>query len=130
MKRQRFSTGAPWEPVVGYSRSVRAGAHVFVTGCTSIDEGGRVVGGTDAYAQAVQTLKNVRRALESVGATLDDVVRTRMFVTDISRWEEIGRAHGEVFGKILPATTMVEVSRLIDPKMLVEIEADAIVGTD
>jgi enamine deaminase RidA (YjgF/YER057c/UK114 family) len=130
MKRLRFSSGAPWEHVVGYSRSVRVGPHVFVTGCTAIDENGRVVGGTDAYAQTVQTLENVSRALEGVGATLDDVVRTRMFVTDISRWEEVGRAHGEVFGKILPATTMVEVSRLIDPKMMVEIEADAIVATD
>ena len=128
MERQRFSSGAPWEPIVGYSRSVRVGPHVFVTGCTSIDETGKVVGRGDAYAQSVQTLANVRRALEGVGASFEDVVRTRMFVTEISQWKEIGRAHGEVFGKILPATTMVEVSRLIDPDMLVEIEADAIVG--
>ena len=128
MERQRFSSGAPWEPIVGYSRSVRVGPHVFVTGCTSIDAQGKVVGRGDAYAQSVQTLANVRRALEGVGASLEDVVRTRMFVTEISQWKEIGRAHGEVFGQILPATTMVEVSRLIDPDMLVEIEADAIVG--
>jgi enamine deaminase RidA (YjgF/YER057c/UK114 family) len=128
MERRRFSSGAPWEPIVGYSRSVRVGPHVFVTGCTAIDAAGNVVGKGDAYAQTVHTLANVRRALEGVGARLDDVVRTRMFVTDISCWQEIGRAHGEVFGTILPATTMVEVSRLIDADMVVEIEADAIVG--
>lgn len=127
MERRRFSSGAPWEPIVGYSRSVRVGPHVFITGCTAIDAAGHVVGKGDAYAQSVQTLANVRRALEGVGARLEDVVRTRMFVTDISRWEEVGRAHGEVFGQILPATTMVEVSRLIDPDLVVEIEADAIV---
>ena len=128
MKRTRFSSGAPWEPIVGYSRSVRVGPHVFVTGCTAIDEKGQVVGGDDIHAQTVHTLRNVARALEGVGATINDVVRTRMFVTDISRWEQVGRAHGHVFGTIMPATTMVEVSRLIDPKMLVEIEADAIVA--
>jgi enamine deaminase RidA (YjgF/YER057c/UK114 family) len=100
---------------------------VFVTGCTAIDAEGKVVGRGDAYAQSVQTLRNVERALQGVGARLEDVVRTRMFATDIARWREIGRAHGEVFGAILPATTLVEVSRLIDPDMLIEIEAEAIV---
>ena len=128
MERQRFSSGAPWEPIVGYSRSVRVGPHVFVTGCTSIDAEGKVVARGDAYRQTVQTLANVRRALEGVGARVEDVVRTRMFVTEISQWKEIGRAHGEVFGAIRPATAMVEVAKLIDPDMLVEIEADAYVG--
>lgn len=128
MERRRFASGAPWESIVGYSRSVRVGPHVFVTGCTAIDADGKVVGAGDPRAQAVQTLKNVEKALRGVGATLEDVVRTRMFVTDISQWEAIGRAHGEVFGAILPATTMVEVKGLIDPAMMVEIEADAIVG--
>jgi enamine deaminase RidA (YjgF/YER057c/UK114 family) len=127
MKRLRFSSGAPWEPIVGYSRSVRVGPHVFVTGCTAIDASGAVVGKGDPYAQAVQTLKNVERALRGVGAELHHVTRTRMFVTDISQWETIGKAHGEVFGEILPATSMIEIAGLIDPDMLVEIEADAIV---
>ncbi|HJU98153.1 MAG TPA: RidA family protein [Jiangellaceae bacterium] len=121
---RRVSSGAPWEPVVGYSRAVAAGDHVWVTGCTSIVDG-EVVHDGDAYAQTVQALRNVEWALVQAGASLSDVVRTRIFVTDIARWEEYGRAHGEAFGATMPATSMVEVSRLIDPRMLVEVEAVA-----
>jgi enamine deaminase RidA (YjgF/YER057c/UK114 family) len=121
---RRIGSGAPWEPIVGYSRAVVAGDHVWVTGCTSLRDG-EVVHDDDAYAQTIQALRNVAWALEQAGAALSDVVRTRIFVTDISRWEEYGRAHGEVFGDILPATSMVEVSALIDPRMLVEVEAVA-----
>jgi enamine deaminase RidA (YjgF/YER057c/UK114 family) len=121
---RRIGSGAPWEPIVGYSRAVAAGDHVWVTGCTSLRDG-EVVHDDDAYAQTVQALRNVAWALERAGAALSDVVRTRIFVTDISRWEEYGRAHGEVFGDTLPATSMVEVSALIDPRMLVEVEAVA-----
>jgi len=114
-----------WERIIGYSRAVRVGNRIYVTGTTATDENGNVVGIGDAYAQTIQTIKNIERALQALGAGLEHIVRTRMFVMDISRWEEYGKAHGEFFREIMPAMTMVEVSKLIDPEMLIEIEADA-----
>lgn len=124
-EREKYSSGAKWESIVGYSRAVKVGERIYVTGTTATGENSEIVGVGDAYAQTVQTIKNIEKALNALGAGLEHVVRTRMYVTDISRWEEVGRAHGEFFREIMPATTMVEVSRLIDPDMLVEIEADA-----
>ena len=127
-KRQNISTGAPWESIVGYCRAVRVGSHVAVSGTAPVGDNGEVVGVGDAYVQAKRCIEIIEQALKDAGSGLGEVVRTRMFVTDISQWEAIGRAHGEAFGDIRPATAMVEVSQLIDPDMLVEIEADAIIG--
>jgi enamine deaminase RidA (YjgF/YER057c/UK114 family) len=128
MDRQNISSGAPWESTVGYSRAVRMGSFVYVAGATAVDENGQVVGPGDAYQQRVFILKKIERALLEAGAHLSDVVRTRMFVVNVADWPEIGRAHGECFADIRPAATLVEVARLIEPELLVEIEADAVIG--